>query len=54
MKLVCMSRNLYRCYEFKKYRWQNCCVLKLELFPNNTFILTLLHPGELDEHEEKT
>jgi broad specificity phosphatase PhoE len=53
MKLVCMSRNLYRCYEFKKYRWQNCCVLKLELFPNNTFILTLLHPGELDEREEK-
>jgi len=56
MKLVCKSNirnNPYRCYEFKKYRWQNCCVLKLELFPNNTFILTLLHPGELDEHEEK-
>lgn len=52
MKLLCNS-NLNRCYDFEKNRWQNCCVLKLELFPNHTFLLTLLHPGEIDKTEKK-
>ncbi len=57
MKLLCKSNinhnNLFRCHEFEKNRWQNCCVLKLELFPNHTFVLTLLHPGEIDKTENK-
>ena len=52
MKLLCNS-NLQRCNDFEKNRWQNCCVLKLELFPNHTFLLTLLHPGEIDNTEKK-
>ena len=42
--------------QFKEYRWQNCCVLKLLLVPNENeyaFTLSLVHPGEIDPMETK-
>lgn len=54
-----IANNIDKCDEFQRYRWQNCCVLKLDLIPNDNaskkckFILTLLHPGEIEKTEKK-
>lgn len=42
--------------QFKEYRWQNCCVLKLLLVPNADkydFSLSLVYSGEIDPMETK-
>jgi hypothetical protein len=43
---------------FQECRWQNCCVLKLDLVPNHAsinydFTLSLLYPGEIEQNEKK-
>lgn len=46
--------------QFKKYRWQNCCVLKLILKPSSSseksidFNLYLIHSGEISPDENKS
>jgi bisphosphoglycerate-dependent phosphoglycerate mutase len=42
--------------QFKEYRWQNCCVLKLDLKPNGeqyNFTLSLIYQGKIDPTERK-
>jgi hypothetical protein len=42
--------------QFRTYRWQNCCVLKLTLSPNAgqyNFNLSLVYAGEIDPKETK-
>jgi broad specificity phosphatase PhoE len=42
--------------QFKEFRWQNCCVLKLSLVPNAgkiNFNLSLIYAGEIDPMETK-
>jgi broad specificity phosphatase PhoE len=42
--------------QFKEYRWQNCCVLKLKLIPSEgqyNFTLSLIYQGEIDPTERK-
>ena len=54
-KSVIASDNLIKT-QFKEYRWQNCCILKLILVPNAgkfNFNLSLVYAGEIDPTETK-
>ena len=51
-----ISTNNEKRSQFKEYRWQNCCVLKLVLLPNVgkfNFNLSLIYAGEIDPMETK-
>ncbi len=54
-----ISNDIIKKKQFKDYRWQNCCVLKLLLIPNSStfkkfnFELSLIYDGEIDSSENK-
>lgn len=51
-----INNDISKREQFKEYRWQNCCVLKLILVPTNNqynFNLSLTYNGQIDPKEKK-